>query len=523
MQISNKLFSAIVNIQSHVNIMCFSPGSYQNKMATCISVLILYLCCTFISVDGTNPGIIIQVTNKGLAYVDKVATGVFIDKLKTTTVKDISGDTDTPLGHFDYDLSSIHCTAVSIATWSLRTVPGLGLSLSASGVSVSFNGHWHYRKKHWPDVSDSGNFDMSIDSVSFTLKVKIGVDKGKPTISTSSCTDNIGDVNVKFHGGASWLYNLFRHKIGDSIKSQLNPMLCEKASKAINEDAKSALATFPVRKQIDKYALIDYSLIQAPIFTESLVDISLKGEVMSASHPTESGLTPTEITTNQTCSKMICIYMTKYVANTAGQVYFQANFFKINVTPSEVPPLFKYQLNTDLFKLIGLSQVYDKYPDRPLYLHLYCTQPPRLAIKSTGLYVAISGNVEVLVLTKESNFVFLFTLATNITGNGVAQVNGTLLQGSVKNFDVKFAVFKSAVGDIKPQVGILNILLHLLAEKTIIKILNEKGAKGLPLPVVDKVALENPEIVLGENFISFDTDLKYKGSLKVPATFPIVA
>lgn len=33
---------------------------------------------------------------------------------------------------------------------------------------------------------------------------------------------------------------------------------------------------------------------------------------------------------------MICIYMTKYVANTAGQVYFQANFFKINVTPSEV-------------------------------------------------------------------------------------------------------------------------------------------------------------------------------------------
>ena len=78
MQISNKLFSAIVNFQSHVNIMCFSPGSYQTKMATCISVLILYLCCTFRSVDGTNPGIIIQVTNKGLAYGKLLCQCVYI-------------------------------------------------------------------------------------------------------------------------------------------------------------------------------------------------------------------------------------------------------------------------------------------------------------------------------------------------------------------------------------------------------------------------------------------------------------
>jgi hypothetical protein len=48
-----------------------------------------------------------------------------------------------------HPLSSLHNTGASIAKSSFKTVPGVGLSLSASGVYVAFTGDWHYRKVHW--------------------------------------------------------------------------------------------------------------------------------------------------------------------------------------------------------------------------------------------------------------------------------------------------------------------------------------------------------------------------------------
>ena len=57
---------------------------------------------------------------------------------------------------------------------------------------------------------------------------------------------------------------------------------------------------------------------------------------MSATHPTESSLVPSVISENQTCSKMICFFITDYVLNTAGEVYYKGNFFNITVNASEV-------------------------------------------------------------------------------------------------------------------------------------------------------------------------------------------
>ena len=490
--------------------------TFLNYKMENITLTLLLILTSIFCVVGTNPGIVIRVNNQGLAYVDSIAIQVLINKLKTTTIKDYSGETSTPLGDFEYDLTNLHNTGASIGSSSFKTVPGVGLSLSASGVSVSFTGDWHYRKVHWPHISDSGSFDISANSVSFSLTAKIGAEKGRPSISTASCSGNVGDLNVKFHGGASWLYNLFKSKIADSIKSQLNSVICEEATKAINEDAEQELATFPVRKQLDKYALIDYSFIEAPLFEENYMDVRIKGEIMSATHPTESGLIPSVIPSNQTCTKMICFYITDYVLNTAGEVYYKENFFNRTINASQVPPSFKYQLDTNLLKLLGLAKVYDKYPDRPLFLHLYCTEPPSMNSQSTGINIGIKGNVEVYVVTTEGDIVFLFTLGANLTGSGTVRVNVTILQGAVTKFDVVFDVVKSAVGDIKPNIGIMNLLLHLLFENTIIKELNEKGQKGIPLPVLDNVNLEDSEIYFGKNFFAFDTNLKYTGPVKVP-------
>ena len=45
--------------------------------------------------------------------------------------------------------------------------------------------------------------------------------KGHATLSCNTCSLVIGNLDIKFSGGASWLYNLFADDIADSLKSSL--------------------------------------------------------------------------------------------------------------------------------------------------------------------------------------------------------------------------------------------------------------------------------------------------------------
>ena len=52
--------------------------------------------------------------------------------------------------------------------------------------------------------------------------VVMGADsKGHATLSCTTCSFNIGNLDVHFSGGAAWLYNLFSDDIADSLKDSL--------------------------------------------------------------------------------------------------------------------------------------------------------------------------------------------------------------------------------------------------------------------------------------------------------------
>ena len=54
-----------------------------------------------------------------------------------------------------------------------------------------------------PHVSDSGSCDVSVSSVSLSVSVVVGADSGgHPTVKASSCSLDIGHLDITFHGGA---------------------------------------------------------------------------------------------------------------------------------------------------------------------------------------------------------------------------------------------------------------------------------------------------------------------------------
>ena len=60
--------------------------------------------------------------------------------------------------------------------------------------------------------------------IQYILLCSIIIEKGPQghaTLKTTGCSLNIGHLDVNFHGGASWLYNLFDSTIEGTLKSSL--------------------------------------------------------------------------------------------------------------------------------------------------------------------------------------------------------------------------------------------------------------------------------------------------------------
>lgn len=51
----------------------------------------------------------------------------------------------------------------------------------------------------------------------------LGADiNGQPTIRSESCHANIDDIDLDFHGGLSWIYNIFSGIVESVLKDKLN-------------------------------------------------------------------------------------------------------------------------------------------------------------------------------------------------------------------------------------------------------------------------------------------------------------
>lgn len=450
-----------------------------------------------------------RITDNGLQYIDEVAITVLHKRLSTVTIPDITGDADTPVGHISFKLSSVRITSVSIPTSSFKTVAGVGLELKASGISLAMSGKWHYRKDHWPHISDSGSFDLSASGIAFSLQVKLGAGpKGHPTISAAGCSGSVGSVSIKFHGGASWLYNLFNKYVDGKIKDTIQSVMCKEATQAINIEAAKALASFPIEKAIDKYSLINYSLVDNPNFTATYADLFVKGEFMSVSHPTEAPFSPNPLPSSSESTQMAYVWLTDYVVNTAGLVYQKAGQLAKNVTSADLPANFSFPLNTKTFKLLILA-LYNKYPNLPMEFDLYATEPPHMESDTKGVSVTIIGNANADVIFPNGSKAFCFTLGLTILGtaevavkDGRATVHATFAQ-------IKATLVNSAIGDISGSIALIELFLKTFAEKIIIHEINVYGDKGFPLPIIDGIELTNTKVTSGKHFNLIATDFKY--------------
>ncbi|XP_030832049.1 bactericidal permeability-increasing protein-like [Strongylocentrotus purpuratus] len=463
--------------------------------------------------NGWNkePGFKARISQKGLDFLRDVGIQMLQKQIQQLTIPDIHGSADIGIGDVKYDVTNIRITTFSIPTASLTPDPAAGgLTLKTSGINLKVHGDWHYKIGGFIPISDSGNFDASASSISLAVTLRIGVDAtGRPNISSKAldCSFNIGGLDVDLHGGASWLYNLFDDKIGDAIKDSLNGQICDTVIDEVNGSLEDELKDLQVIAPVGDVVEIDYSLVESPSFNGS-INTAHKGEVYPIGNTTECPLPVPQIPPDSDISRMVFIWITEYLPNSAGYALQNVGFLQYNVTPENVPAEEKNYLNTSNFALdLLIPQINKMYPNMAMQINVNSTKAPVVKVASTGVQAVLVGDFIPYAILPNKTLAYLFTLSVTISAKVSVNFTGNNITWNISSFSTTMKAVHSAVGPFFTSA--LQLAVNTAIKVDLIPDLNKLGAVGAPLPQLDGFNFTKPVVSLGEGFLKIGTDLTY--------------
>ncbi|KAJ8353035.1 hypothetical protein AAFF_G00118830, partial [Aldrovandia affinis] len=247
---------------------------------------------------------------------------------------------------------------------TIGLVPGTGVSLSIRNAFISLRGNWDVT--YLGLITDSGSFDLTVSGLTITTHIALKSDEmGRPTVSSTNCVANVDRATVKFHGGASWLYNLFRSFVDKALRKALEKQLCPLVTDALS-DMNPQLRTLNVLAQVDKVAEIEYSMVTSPTISQAFIDLDLKGEFYNVGKHQEPPFVATPFSLPAQTTSMLYIAVSTFTVNSAGFVYNNAGALNLDITDDMIPSISPLRLNTRTFGTF-IPQVNRSQPRSLLY------------------------------------------------------------------------------------------------------------------------------------------------------------
>ncbi|XP_072022258.1 bactericidal permeability-increasing protein-like [Amphiura filiformis] len=490
----------------------------QRSFPTAWTFMVIVFFCFNQDIDGVNPGFKARVTQKGINYMRDVGLNILKQELSTLPIPDISGSEKIKgVGKVDYTVSNMRVNSFNIPSATLVPDPTIkGVTLNANSLSLAMHGDWRYSAKiAGIHVKDHGSFDVNGDGITLHVTIRIGMDSsGRPTVSSQSgdCVFSIGSLHVKFHGGASWLYDLFEHDISKALKKSLVNQACSLVQNGINTDLSKELAKLDLVAKIDDVAEIDYSLVSAPTF-QGGINTANKGEVFPIGKRQEAPFPVPPIPNDPDDSNMVEVWITQFLFQSAGYVYFKAGYLEYNLTQDKLPSGGQISLNTSsTFVKIALPQVSKMYPNLLMQVNVNASSSPDVRMKPNSINgsVVIDAVFFVQLPNKTLTNMFTVQLTTYVSASLGFKGHNITWNSTVIRVDVQ--LLESNIGDI--NMSLLKSALDIAVRILLIPMVNEEGSKGIPLPSIDDVIFENPVIKVNQGYFKLGLDVKYTGSDK---------
>ncbi|KAL0978663.1 hypothetical protein UPYG_G00173640 [Umbra pygmaea] len=453
---------------------------------------------------GTNPGVKVQLTQQGLEYGRKIGIAALQQKLKTIQIPDISGTEKVfPIGKVKYSLTGMTIVNLGLPKSDLALVPNTGIRLAIGNAFINLHGNWHIR---YHIIKDSGSFDLAVTALTITDTITIQSDEtGRPAVSSVNCGASVGSTSIKFHGGASWLYNLFTSYIDKALRSALQKQICPLVADTI-KTLNLHLKTLNVLAKVDKYAEIEYSMVTLPSISKSSIDLSLKGEFYNIGKHQEPPFSPIAFSLPPQVKNMLYVGVSAFTANSAGFVYNNAGVLSLNITDDMIPSSSPLRLNTRTFGVF-IPEIAKRFPGLMMKLLVKTVKAPSLSFQPNNVTVQASGTVTASVIHPNGTLSPLFILNLEASVSARLYVTELKLAGQITMDNFEMTLGTSYVGPFQVQ-PLDNIFLMVLKD-VVIPMVNVCLQKGFPLPAIGNMNLINTELQILKDYMLIGTDVNF--------------
>lgn len=183
---------------------------------------------------------------QGLDYVRAIGIPYLCKAIGEINVPDVTAIADSPIGKFGYTISNVSLYEVAIPKSNLTVSQTKGLTITATNATLSIRANWKYKQLGWPRISDSGSCDLAMKQIIIGITLNVDTkDESIPKLTTNDATLKIGKMKIRFHGGASWLYNIFADAITNDVKGTFEKVVVNEMVALINKQGNKYLAKFP--------------------------------------------------------------------------------------------------------------------------------------------------------------------------------------------------------------------------------------------------------------------------------------
>ncbi|XP_061179712.1 lipopolysaccharide-binding protein-like [Saccostrea echinata] len=472
-----------------------------------VTVLSLFVTST----ECKLPGLKTRITDKALDYATNVALDILTKQVTGQPIPDQHGST----GDVKFDITGIKVNEFIKPSSRVSMIQNVGLSWSTSGTKLALHGDFHYKyKKGIIKISDSGSFDLNSRDIAFQLKIEIGVDNsGRPTMKSVGCSCSVGSADIKFHGGAAWIYNLFSGMLEGKLKDMIaggNGVLCKQINNLVNVNGMESLKKLPVTVQIAKQFLLDYTLLAKPAFSSTFMETYHKGEVYWSANPREAPFPVPPLLKSNDTSRMMYLWMSDFLFNSMSYNAYKYDKLQYNVTNKDLP---SGVLNTTCPKTTCIGKfikvIGEKFPNTTVMLYMKSTTMPNMTVRNGSTMVETSGDILFFAQQSDGKYTYFLTLSASMTTTISLMIQNGKIYAKVPDLPIQVKVKDSKIGALSAQG--LNFIIKGVVSIFVQPKLNELGSKGFPLPIIDSVHFVNTELALGKDTLLIATDLKYGG------------
>lgn len=452
-------------------------------------------------VRGENPAIQVILTNKGLQYGKHVGAGWVQDRLDHVSLPDISGKINIGiLGSIDYTLTGTTVTKCDFPEPSVQFYQNTtGFKTSIPGLSIALTGRW---MTHFGIIHDGGSFDMAIFNMDLTSVVELGKDTGGHLSVTSvSCDAQVGDVNIQFHGGASWLFQPFVEHFKGTIKDKIQSNICPWVEEYI-VSFEYHLQAMEVSFDVDDIFTLDLPLTGAPIIDASSMNLGLKGEFYDIKSHAEPPFKAQPFTMPQQPGYMLSLGLSDFTLNSASYGLYSAGRLQALINDSMIPPYIPLHLNTSSMGPF-IPELPKMFPDLSMNLQIYAREVPMFSFQPGVVKLGFQGAVKASAIQPNGTQIPLFKLNVDSKFSSKVLIADGRLKGSMAQDNFTLTLVSSEVGTVK--IDSLQDLA-MMGMKIVLAKLNVELGKGVVLPRTRHTELVNTVLEVEKGFIAVSSD-----------------